>query len=39
MTIGYAEIDGQPVRLLPEGELKPQLTRTILYTEESDLGR
>lgn len=39
MTIGYAEIDGQPVRLLPEGELKPQLTRTIRYSEESDSGR
>jgi hypothetical protein len=34
MSIGYAEIDGEPVRLLPQGELKPQITRTILYSEE-----
>ena len=33
MTIGYAEIDGKPVRLLPEGELKPQLTRIVRFTE------
>ena len=36
MTIGYAEIDGQPVRLIPEGGLKPQLTRTIRYEERVD---
>jgi transglutaminase-like putative cysteine protease len=34
MSIAYAEIDGEPARLLPEGELKPQITRTVVYTEE-----
>jgi transglutaminase-like putative cysteine protease len=33
MSIGYAEVDGQPVRLLPEGASKPQLTRKVLFTE------
>jgi transglutaminase-like putative cysteine protease len=33
MSIAYAEIDGQPARLLPEGELKPQITRQVEYTE------
>lgn len=33
MSIGYAEIDGKPVRLLPDGELKPQLTRKVRFTE------
>jgi transglutaminase-like putative cysteine protease len=33
MSIGYAEIDGKPVRLLPEGELKPQLSRLITANE------
>jgi len=36
MTIGYAEVDGKPVRLLPEGELKPQLTRKIEFVEAND---
>jgi transglutaminase-like putative cysteine protease len=30
MSIAYAEIDGVPARLLPEGDLKPQITRKIL---------
>ena len=34
MSIAYAEIDGEPARLLPEGDLKPQITRTVVYTEE-----
>jgi len=33
MTIGYAEIDGKPVRVLPEGDKAPQLTRKVKYTE------
>jgi transglutaminase-like putative cysteine protease len=33
MSIGYAEVDGVPVRLLPLGPLQPQLTRTVFYTE------
>ncbi len=33
MVIGYAEIDGQPARVLPEGEVAPQLTRTVKFTE------
>ncbi len=36
MTIGYAEVDGVAVRLLPEGELKPQLARTVLVNEVVD---
>jgi transglutaminase-like putative cysteine protease len=35
MTIGYAEVDGNPVRLLPEGDLKPQLTRMVNYVDDS----
>jgi transglutaminase-like putative cysteine protease len=33
MIIGYAEIDGRPARVLPEGELPAQLSRKILFTE------
>ena len=33
MSIGYAEVNGKPARLLPEGNLKPQLTRTVYFTE------
>jgi hypothetical protein len=33
MIIGYAEIDGVEARVLPEGELPAQLTRTVRYTE------
>jgi len=33
MIIGHAEIDGKAARVLPEGELKTQLTRTIRYVE------
>lgn len=35
MTIGYAEIDGKPARVLPEGDKPPQLSRKILFTESS----
>ncbi len=31
MNIAYAEIDGKPARVLPEGELTPQLTRQIRF--------
>ena len=33
MIIGYAEIDGVEARVLPEGEKKAQLSRTVRYTE------
>lgn len=33
MIIGYAEIDGVPARVLPEGDQKPQLARTVKYVE------
>lgn len=33
MSIGYAEIDGAPARLLPAGEKQPQLTRQVQFTE------
>lgn len=33
MSHGYAEIDGVPARLLPEGDLKPQITRQVEFTE------
>jgi len=33
MHIAYAEIDGKPARILPEGDLTPQLTRTIKFDE------
>jgi hypothetical protein len=33
MVIGYAEIDGVPVRLLPEGDKPAQMTRKVLFTE------
>ena len=33
MIIGYAEIDGGPARVLPEGDKPPQLARTIRFTE------
>ncbi|MEO8350813.1 MAG: transglutaminase-like domain-containing protein [Chthoniobacteraceae bacterium] len=33
MTIGYAEVDGKPVRVLPEGEKEAQLSRVIQFTE------
>jgi len=31
--IAYAEIDGKPARILPEGDLTPQITRTIKFDE------
>lgn len=31
MVIGYAELDGIEARVLPDGELKPQLTRRIEF--------
>jgi transglutaminase-like putative cysteine protease len=36
MIVGYAEIDGVPVRVLPEGEKKSQLSRTVKYVERPD---
>lgn len=33
MSIGYAEVDGKPVRLLPQGDILPQLTRKVLFTD------
>jgi hypothetical protein len=33
MIMGYAEIDGVPARVLPEGELTPQLTRAVHFVE------
>ena len=33
MSIAYAEIDGVPARLLPSGDLKPQISRKVLFTE------
>jgi transglutaminase-like putative cysteine protease len=33
MIIGYAEIDGVPARVLPDGDKKAQLSRTVYYTE------
>ena len=33
MSIGYAEIDGKAARVLPEGELKPQLKRSVAFDE------
>lgn len=35
MSIAYAEIDGVPARLLPDGELKPQITRKVYYSEQA----
>jgi len=35
MIIGYAEIDGVPARVLPEGDQKAQLSRTVKFTEQS----
>ncbi len=33
MSIAYAEIDGKPARILPEGDKLPQITRKVRYTE------
>ena len=33
MNIAFAEIDGKPARILPEGDLEPQITRTIRFDE------
>jgi Transglutaminase-like superfamily len=33
MVIGYAEIDGVPARVLPDGDKPAQLTRTVRYDE------
>ena len=33
MSIGYGEIDGKPVRVLPSGKLKTQITRRVDFTE------
>jgi hypothetical protein len=34
MNIAYAEMDGVPARLLPEGNLNPQITRKVICTED-----
>ena len=36
MSIAYAEIDGKPARVLPEGDKKPQIARKVKYTERAD---
>ncbi len=33
MVIGYAEIDGTPARVLPEGDKQPQLARKVRFVE------
>lgn len=33
MIMGYAEIDGQPARVLPDGDKLPQLTRKVRFVE------
>ena len=33
MNIAYAEIDGKPARVLPEGKFPSQITRKVLFTE------
>lgn len=33
MSLGYAELDGVPARVLPDGDLKPQLTRKVQFSE------
>jgi transglutaminase-like putative cysteine protease len=35
MSIAYAEIDGKPARILPEGDKQPQLTRMVTYIERA----
>ena len=32
MNIAYAEIDGKPARLLPEGDSQPQIQRKVIFT-------
>lgn len=36
MIFGYAEIDGVPARVLPDGDKQPQLSRTVYFTEVAD---
>jgi transglutaminase-like putative cysteine protease len=36
MSIAYAEIDGKPARVLPEGDKKPQIVRKVKYTERAE---
>ncbi len=36
MSIGYAEIDGVPARVLDEGDLAAQLSRTVRFIELAD---
>lgn len=38
MVIGYAEIDGVEARVIPEGDLPAQLSRTVFYTEQKPAG-
>jgi transglutaminase-like putative cysteine protease len=33
MNIAYAEIDGKPARVLPEGKTPPQITRKVQFSE------
>ena len=35
MSIAYAEIDGKPARVLPEGTKEPQIKRVVKYTERA----
>src|SRR4030095_8618842 len=36
MSIGYAEIDGKPARVLPEGNKGPQIVRKVKHTERAE---
>ncbi|ACB73550.1 transglutaminase-like domain-containing protein [Opitutus terrae] len=38
MVIGYAEIDGVEARVIPDGDLPAQLSRTVFYTEQKPAG-
>jgi transglutaminase-like putative cysteine protease len=39
MSIAYAEIDGRPARILPEGDKQPQITRRVKFTERAPAQR
>lgn len=38
MSIAYAEVDGTPARLLPDGDLPPQLTRRVRFERVTEGG-
>ena len=38
MSIAYAEIDGKVARILPDGDLKPQITRVVSFEELPSFG-